>query len=262
MGEPDYLLTNTAAETATRFAGLEETFDPVTNRHLSRVVEPGNRCLEIGAGSGSVARWIADAVGPSGSVLATDLDVRWLAGEAASRFEVLQHDLRTDPIPEGPWDLIHERLVLVHLPTRLEVLDRLVAALAPGGWLVLEDFDTAEVRTTDRQSPDFELIARVAVVFNDLLRSRGAATSFAADARRHMAERGLVDVDSSGHVAFDAGGTGFAHVHGANARQVQAELVAGGIPPDDLDRYLAALDDPSNVIGSAVLITTCGRRPS
>ena len=101
MVEPDYLLTNTAAETATRFAGLEETFDPVTIRHLSRVVAPGNRCLELGAGGGSVARWIADAVGPSGSVLATDLDVRWLAGEAAP-FEVLQHDLRHDPDPRGP----------------------------------------------------------------------------------------------------------------------------------------------------------------
>ena len=39
---------------------------------------PGWRCLEVGAGSGSVARWLAAKVGPEGSVLATDIDTRWV----------------------------------------------------------------------------------------------------------------------------------------------------------------------------------------
>ena len=261
MTEPHYLLTNAAAETEARFDGLAATFDPLTIGHLEPLVRPGARCLEVGAGSGSVARWMAGAAGPTGRVLATDLDVRWISASDAP-FEVQQHDLANDPIPDGPWDVIHERLVLMHVPARLEVLDRLTAALAPGGWLVLEDFDTAEVRTTDRRSPDHELIARVAVAFNELIRSRGAATSFAADARRHLAERGLVDLDSSGYVAFAAGGSGFARVIAANTRQVHAGLVAGGLAEEELGRFLTALDDPTNVIGSPVLITTRGRRPA
>jgi SAM-dependent methyltransferase len=261
MPESEYLLRNDATETAARFGGLEECFDPVTIQHLSRVVRPGARCLEVGAGSGSIARWMGGVVGPSGRVLATDLDPRWFPVPHEGNVEVRRHDIVDEPVPEGPWDVIHERLVLVHLPARLHVLDRLIASLAPGGWLVVEDFDTAEVRTTDRGGPDHELIVRVAVAFNDLLRERGAVTSFAADARRHLADRGMVDVDSSGHVWFGAGGTGFASVLAANTVQVRAGLERLGITGDDLDRYLAVLADPTTVIGSSVLISTSGRRP-
>ena len=262
MTESEYLLSNTAAETADRFSGLEQSFDHVTISHLEPLVTGGGRCLELGAGSGSIARWMADAVGPGGRVLATDLDVRWLESGDGGPIEVRRHDLVSEPIPEGPWDLIHERLVLVHLPTRLEILDRLTAALAPGGWLVLEGFDTAEVRTTDRRAPQHALVARIAVAFNDLLRSRGAATGFAADARRQLADRGLIDLSSSGYVAFDAGGVGFARVLAANTRQVQAALIDSGVPSGDLERYLTLLDDPTSVFGSPVLISTCGRRPA
>ena len=260
MSEAGYLLSNTAAETADRFAGLEQTFDPGTIRHLSRLVKTGGRCLELGAGSGSIARWLSQAVGPSGRVLATDLDVRWVRQAEDAPLEVVQHDLVTEPVPDGPWDLIHERLVLVHLPDRLAVLDRLVEALAPGGWLVLEDFDTGEVRTTDRQGPDHELIVRVAVAFNDMLGSRGAATSFAADTPRHLTDRGLVDVGASGYVAIDAGGGGFARVLAANIRQVGEALIGHGLSKEDIDRYLAVLDSPSTFVGSPVLITSWGRR--
>ena len=82
---------------------------------------------------------------------------------------------------EGPWDLIHERLVLVHRPRRLEVLDRLVEALAPGGWIVLEDFDTGEVRSIDREGPNHEFLFPMLREFDTLLRTRGAANSFGAN---------------------------------------------------------------------------------
>ena len=83
-------------------------------------------------------RWLARQVGESGRVLATDLDTRWLpAGEAG--FEVLRHEAGVDPVPPGAFDLVHARLLLVHLPRRAEVLASLVDVLRPGGWLVIED---------------------------------------------------------------------------------------------------------------------------
>ena len=79
MKESDYLLTNSEPETGDRFDGLEQAFDAVSIGHLQRLgIGSGARCLEIGAGSGSIARWLADQVGPAGRVVATDLDVRWL----------------------------------------------------------------------------------------------------------------------------------------------------------------------------------------
>jgi predicted O-methyltransferase YrrM len=75
--EMPYLVTNAAPETADRFAGLDAVFDPVTRGHLTRLgLSSGALCLEVGAGSGSVARWMADQVGPTGRVLAVDLDPR------------------------------------------------------------------------------------------------------------------------------------------------------------------------------------------
>jgi SAM-dependent methyltransferase len=262
MSESNYLIPNTDPETANRFDGLERTFDPVSIGHLTRVgVQPGGRCLEIGTGNGSIARWLAAEVGPSGHVLAVDLDTRWFHHDGSPQLEVRELDVVADPIPEGPWDLIHERLVLQHIPERLDVLDHLVARLAPGGWLVLEDFDTGEVRTTDRAGPHHELIVRVATAFNRLLAGRGGANDFGADALRHLRQRGLLDTGASGHVAFDSGGHGFAQVTAANTRQVRDGLLALGIAPHDLDRFLEVLDDPDTIIGSSVLITAWGRHP-
>lgn len=260
MGESEYLLTNAEPETGDRFAGLEEAFDGVTITNLERFgVAAGARCLEVGAGGGSIARWLAGRVGAAGRVLATDLDARWFRDDGSTQLDVRQLDLVSDPVPEGPWDVIHERLVLQHIPDRLRVLDRLVAALAPGGWILVEDFDTAEVRTTDRQGPDHELIATVARAFNGLLRSRGGANEFAASALRELRARGLVDTGACGHVAINSGGEGFARAMGANVRQVRNGLIASGVSADDIDRYLRVVGDPDTIISSSVLISSWGR---
>jgi SAM-dependent methyltransferase len=262
MSESAYLMSNAHPETAARFDGLEQTLDPVSIGHLSRVgVNPGARCLEIGAGGGSIARWLSSRAGRGGHVMAIDLDTRWFQHDGSPQLEVRQLDVVTGPIPEGPWDVIHERLVLQHIPARLDVLDQLVARLAPGGWLVLEDFDTGEVRTTDRAGPDYELIVRMARAFNRLLAERGGANHFAADAWRHLRQRGLVQTGASGHVAFNSGGTGFTQVMGANARQVRDGLLGLGIAPDDIARFLELLTNPDTIIGTSVLITAWGRRP-
>ena len=63
----------------TRYKLLSEMFDQATTRYLASVgVGGGWRCLEAGAGAGSVARWLAKRVGPAGRVIATDLDTTLL----------------------------------------------------------------------------------------------------------------------------------------------------------------------------------------
>jgi predicted O-methyltransferase YrrM len=80
MTENRYVFDNAVtAETGMRFSGLEATFDPATIRYLTGVgVADGWACWELGAGGGSVATWLAERVGPAGSVLATDIDVRFI----------------------------------------------------------------------------------------------------------------------------------------------------------------------------------------
>src|SRR5215469_14703965 len=129
-----YLLPNGGPEAPTRFAALSELFDEVTIHHLEKCgVRYGWSCLEVGGGSGSIARWLADHVGPTGRVLATDIDTRFLETPGSRNLEVRRHDIAVDPLPQGTFDLVHSRLVLLHVPQREQALASMISGLKTGG---------------------------------------------------------------------------------------------------------------------------------
>ena len=132
MSDSGYLFDNAALEAEARFGALASLFDPVTFRHLDSLgVREGWSCLEIGAGGGSVASWLATRVGESGNVLATDLDTQWLERRLLPpNVEVRRHSIGADPLPEAHFDLVHERLVLLHLRERIAALRRVPVNLA------------------------------------------------------------------------------------------------------------------------------------
>lgn len=132
-----------------RLRALEAVFDPCTRRCIQAIQPaPGWRCLEIGAGGGSVAEWLCSVVAPDGVVIATDLETKFLAAIDAPNLEVRKHDIVADPLEAESFDLIHARAVLDHLPEREAVLQRLVEALRPGGWLVVLGGDFSTVHAT------------------------------------------------------------------------------------------------------------------
>ncbi|MGH9035731.1 MAG: methyltransferase domain-containing protein [Acidimicrobiia bacterium] len=136
-----YVLADEAddAERA-RLDVLEAYYDPITQRHLERIgVGEGWRCLEVAAGGGSIARWLAERVGSSGSVVATDMNTRFLTG-LPDNVEVRRHDIQTDDL-EADYDLVHCRGLLMHLPDPGAALSRMVSALRPGGWALVDEVD-------------------------------------------------------------------------------------------------------------------------
>lgn len=87
---------------------LEATYDGATIERMRRIgVRPGWRCLEVGAGGGSIARWLVDQVGSDGHVTATDLGTSALIGSGSANLDVVVSDLRTDPLPPGDFDPVH-----------------------------------------------------------------------------------------------------------------------------------------------------------
>lgn len=131
-GAAGYGLDNAWHNALARLRSLEDWLDPGTIRHLrARGVGAGWRCLEVGAGAGSIARWLSGTVGSGGEVLATDIDTRFLTGLSESNLRVRCHDITADGLPAASFDLVHCRLVLAHLPGREAVLRKLAAAL-PG----------------------------------------------------------------------------------------------------------------------------------
>src|SRR5674476_1438628 len=138
-----YLLDNQQVEAGLRFDALSVLFNPSTFRHARTIgLTAGWSVWEVGAGSPSVPAHFAAQVGPEGHVLATDIDTSWLGGPETS-YEVRRHDVGLEPPPEGVFDLVHARLVLVHVTQRGRALASMTAAVKPGGWLLLEEADRA-----------------------------------------------------------------------------------------------------------------------
>jgi 2-polyprenyl-3-methyl-5-hydroxy-6-metoxy-1,4-benzoquinol methylase len=111
---------------------IEEIYDPAPTRRLSSLgLTSGLRCLELGAGAGSIACWLAARVAPSGQVVATDIDPRFLQDIKLPNLEVRRHDIRTDALEREAYDLVHCRNLLVHLPDPEQMARRMVAAHGP-----------------------------------------------------------------------------------------------------------------------------------
>jgi SAM-dependent methyltransferase len=118
----------------------ERNYDPGTRGIITDLpIRPDWRCLDLGAGLGSISRWLAGQV-PRGSVVALDRDTTYLDGATADNLTVRQADLAEADFPDGSFDLVVARAVLSYLPDPAAVLGRVHRWLAPGGHLVAEDF--------------------------------------------------------------------------------------------------------------------------
>ena len=152
-------------------------WEEATGRLLDQVgLAPGASCLDAGCGPGETMRLMALRVGPEGRVAGIDVD----ASLGAAALQDLQaaghrqctftgHDVTAaEPLPGGPYDLVFARLLLFHLPQRLDVLRRLWDAVAPGGHLVVQEYDLRTVSVLPSQA-SVEEAARVVIGAFDAL---------------------------------------------------------------------------------------------
>ena len=156
MGEERYVWSAEGrdAEELSRLKLLEGVVDPVTIRHLEVTgVTMGWKCLDVGAGAGSIAQWLLQRAGPTGRVVATDINTKFLDRLSAPNLENRRHDILNDDLEEGVYDLVHCRNVLHHVAEPEKAVRRMADALRPGGWLVLEEPDHSSVLSVDVTNP-------------------------------------------------------------------------------------------------------------
>ena len=155
MGEPPYLFSHTTeAFERERLGVREQLFDRQSQRYLTALgLQPGWRCLEVGAGQGSMARWLAEQVGPQGWVVATDIAPRLLTDIPFPNIEVRQHDICTDPLEPATYHLVHCRAVLIHLTDPQLAVRHMMEAVQIGGWLMIEEPDLSSLRAVDATHP-------------------------------------------------------------------------------------------------------------
>jgi SAM-dependent methyltransferase len=140
--EDAYMLSQAETDVeSARLQSLQQASDPFTIQRLEATgVGDGWRCLEVGAGGGSIARWLGERVGATGSVVATDIDLQRLGG-LTETVEMRRHDIAREDLETAAYDLVHCRFLLEHLAEPHAALRRMAAAGAPGGWLVVEESD-------------------------------------------------------------------------------------------------------------------------
>jgi len=242
--------------------GLSALLDGFTTARISGLLDlRGKRCLEVGAGGGSIALWLAERVGPDGSVLATDLRPEQIPSH--DRLTVLRHDLVNEPAPEGEFDLIHARLVLNHLPQRREIIHRLIAALAPGGILLDEDWDAT--RTDIVVAAPTPEAAELYTLYQEtigpkILATAGTDRSWARRVHAILLEEGLTNVDTHVNSRNWTGGSEGAQLVISSLYQLRQQFLDNGITQEQLDEMRELLDDPRLVVNGHLLFSTSGQR--
>jgi SAM-dependent methyltransferase len=255
----DYVYDAAWEQERERLAGIEALWDPGTRQVLTGVgLGPGWRCLEVGAGGGSVVEWLCGVVGESGRVLATDVDTRFVDQLDSPQLEVWRHDITSDPLPEAEFDLVHSRLVLEHLTARSDVLDRLVDATRPGGWLVIEDYDW----TGYGVEPEDPLTARGAEAVMGFMAAAGFDPRYGRRLPGEFEERGLVEIRAEGRLrTIDGSDPGYAFFALSFEALKQPVVESGRVTQEEADEMSARLAHPDARIVTPAVMAVVGRRP-
>lgn len=257
-----YLLTHQQTAAGERFDALAALFDPVTFRHIEGFgIGSGWRCWEVGAGGTSVVSWLAKKVGPTGKVVATDIDTSGLAAAARPPVDVRVHDVGVDAPPGEGFDLVHARLVLVHVPHRDRALRTMARALRPGGRLLVEDADPLlqPLLCPDEHGPEQHLANRLQHGVRKLLADRGADLSYGRKLPRLLREAGLCQVGADAY--FPVTSPACATLESAVVRQIRDRLTAAGLATDDdIERHLANVISGAMDLTTAPMISAWGRK--
>lgn len=243
---------------------IEQFNDPSTFRHLDTIgVGDGWRCLEVGAGAGSVVRWLSQRAGPGGNVVAADLDVRFLNDITAPNVEVRRCDITQDPIEPSSYDLVHARSVLTHLRDPVAVLRRMSTALRPGGWLMVEDTDNGTVEAADPAHPfaaAFDLCAQARIKF--LLAGGVMDLRYGRTLPIHVEQLKLAHTGNEAVAVVGRGGSPMSQLMIQSFRPIDDAMVANGmVGQSDVSDAQHAFEDPSFLYRAGLIVAVWGRKP-
>jgi SAM-dependent methyltransferase len=198
MSQPaEHYILATGKKDVQRLRLLHEAYGPGTEAALHRAgLHPGIRVVEVGSGSGNIACWVAEQVGPSGSVVGIDnssAQVEQARKNAKKRgltnIEFQLADAYAPPLPEGTFDLAYCRLVLMHLTDPLAALRSIRSLVKPGGKILCEELDL-EFSLCD---PAAEAFSQFVKLNHELGHRRGEHFRLGASLHRLFREAGLAN---------------------------------------------------------------------
>jgi 2-polyprenyl-3-methyl-5-hydroxy-6-metoxy-1,4-benzoquinol methylase len=266
MTSSNYLLNTATAEERARLAAVQAELDPGTIRHLEALgVTAGMRCLEVGAGAGSIAAWLSERVGPTGQVVATDIEPVHLVALARERtnIEPLRHDILKDLLPAASFDVVHVRWLLHHLAEARRAIAAMVAALKPGGWLLAEELDVSSVQADLSASREqAALVQRFVDAMRTVLAKRGGNYDYGRQLFADVRASGLVEVRAEGRSAMSVPGTPLNTNLRYSVQILRGPLTASGVMSEkDAEELLAMSDEASFTLMGYTTMAVWGRKP-
>jgi SAM-dependent methyltransferase len=146
----DYPLGGTQTERV-RLLAQAKAYEPEANRLVDRIgVRPGWRAIDIGCGPIGILNLLSERVGATGSVIGVEREFRFVEmarAEVAKRglnnVDIVHADALETGLEKSSFDLVHERLVMLNVSARDQLLSEIVSLALPGGAIVLEDIDNA-----------------------------------------------------------------------------------------------------------------------
>ncbi|MCP2260671.1 Methyltransferase domain-containing protein [Streptoalloteichus tenebrarius] len=241
-----------------RLSAMAAALDPGSRAHLTALgVGPGWRCLDLGAGTGSVTRWLSEQVGDGGEIVAVDQDVRFLSGIEEGNVTVVEADVTAPDFAPGRFDLVHARFLLMHLRSREKFLARVVDWLRPGGWLVVSD--AADLGTPSSDNAAYR--ATMAAYWHAVGAALGTDITFARRYPRPLAALGLTNLGVGVHFPVVSAGSGIAECWRLSLEQARHYVLAtGSVTAETVDETLRYLATPTTWDLSLAMVTAWGRR--
>ena len=243
-----------------RLEANEHYWDPFSERILEQLdITDGMRVLDVGAGGGTMSTWFARRVAPSGSVLAVDLDPRFVMALEEPNLEARRLDLFAEEFPSDSFDIVHARCLLEHLPERVRGLERLIGATRPGGLVAVCDFG-GEFGGPIDPLPEDLLCQEVSL---EVVNQAGWDDTWAPTMADHMRRLGLQDIGAESFRRYEVGGrAGAVRIRQFSVGVIRDRMLATGrITAEEIDAHVQRLQDPS--VGHLSFETwyAWGRRP-
>ncbi|MFF4060713.1 class I SAM-dependent methyltransferase [Streptomyces sp. NPDC001668] len=238
---------------------LLEEWGDVDTRTALRATGLGRdwRCLEIGAGAGSVARWLAEQC-PDGAVTAVDIDTRYVSDAGCPNLEPRTGDIRSMDFAPGSFDLVHSRLTFCHLPEREALVGAAVRWLRPGGWLVLGD-----PMCMPAAGSVHEPVRRFFGALEEGWAAQGSdMTGWAQTIPARLGRAGLRDISVTSRINRLGESGPYGALAAANIRQEGAYLVGAGLLAQaEVDALTALCADPGFTDIRSITVCAWGRKP-